>query len=271
MDKSRCASDNGNSTEKIGAETVFPYNSQVEKGKQVEQMFDSIAPAYDFMNNAMTFGLHRLWRDKAINMAVKILRKSGVDKDACGVNVLDVATGTGDVAFALARRLPYARITGIDLSTGMLGIARKKRVDMDPSVASRISFETGDCLNLQFPDNSFSLLTVAYGVRNFQQLSDGLKEMCRVLRPGGVVCIIELSCPEGKLARLGYDIYSGYIIPAVGRLISGDHSAYKYLPKSIAAAPQRSRLTSLMENAGFKKCRYKSLTLGVITIYLAEK
>lgn len=257
--------------ESTGAERVCPYGGESAKGEQVEQMFDSIAPAYDFMNTAMTFGLHRRWRDKAIGMALATDAMRRCVADGAPFDILDVATGTGDVAFTLARRLPQARVTGIDLSTGMLDIARDKRAAMQADLASRLAFEAGDCLDLKFADNSFQMVTVAYGVRNFEHLAVGLKEMCRVLRPGGVICIIELSRPTALLPRLGYDIYSRAIIPAVGRLVSGDRSAYTYLPRSIAAAPQRADLTAMMTQAGFSDCSFKSLTLGAVTIYLGFK
>lgn len=253
------------------AENVRPYSDSEAKGAQVEEMFDSIAPAYDFMNTAMTFGLHRRWRNKALDMALERPGVAGCIAEGGPLDILDVASGTGDVAFSLAQRVSVARITGVDLSTGMLDIARRKRTEASADVASRISFEEGDCLALSYPDDTFHLVTVAYGVRNFEHLLDGLKEMHRVLRPGGSLCIIELSRPKALLPRMGYDIYSRLLIPAVGRLVSGDRSAYSYLPRSIAAAPQREALTSLMEQAGFHNCSYHSLTLGAVTIYLAEK
>lgn len=256
---------------KSGAETINPYGGDGPKEKEVEQMFDSIAPAYDFMNTAMTFGLHRRWRDRALKSAFATEILSVALKNHESLEILDVATGTGDVAFRIAEMAPSAHITGIDLSEGMLGIARQKRQQSLPDIGSRLSFEIGDCLKLQFANDSFHLVTVAYGVRNFSELLKGLQEMYRVLRPGGILCIIELSRPEALIPRLGYDLYSRILIPTVGRLVSGDRNAYTYLPKSIAAAPQRAQLTAIMEKAGFRDCSYKSLTLGAVTIYLAHK
>lgn len=249
-----------------GAEAVKPYDASDTKTAQVEKMFDSIAPAYDFMNTAMTFGLHRHWRNHALDMAAEALRRNGITAPA---KVLDVATGTGDVAFELAHRYPEAHITGIDLSTGMLDVARRKLAEHQQT--DRIGFETGDCLNLRWEPNTFDLITVAYGVRNFERLEQGYSEMARVLRPGGVLCVVELSQPENKLCLAGYNLYSRHLIPIVGRLVSGDSRAYTYLPESIAAAPQRNDMTALMEHAGLHQAVWKSLTFGAVTIYTATK
>lgn len=248
---------------------VKPYNQEEAKGKQVGEMFDSIAPAYDFMNTAMTGGLHRWWRNRALSMALRQL-------DVSAHNVLDIACGTGDVAFRLHELLPEARITGLDLSPGMLKIAREKLARLSPSPTGRdgeglISFVEGDSLNLQYPDNIFDLITVAYGVRNFERLQDGYAEMYRVLRPGGLLCVIELSEPSNRVIRSLYRLYSRNIIPMIGRMVSKDPRAYTYLPESIAACPQRDAMTSLMSAAGFSSSSFRSLTLGVVTIYLAIK
>ena len=227
-------------------------------------MFDSIAPAYDFMNTAMTFGLHRHWRDKALKAAIAALPSKS------GVKALDVATGTGDVAFRLHGLLPDAQVTGIDLSAGMLDIARKKLESMPDDAKRHLAFGKADCLALPFHDGEFNLITVAYGVRNFEHLLQGLKEMRRVLAPGGVLCVIELSCPRGKLTGLGYKIYTRLIIPNIGKLVSGDSRAYTYLPESIAAAPQREAMAEIMKQAGFTSVIWKSLTFGAVTFYLAR-
>lgn len=264
---------------KTGAEVVNPYDDRREKGKQVEEMFDSIAPAYDFMNSAMTFGLHRRWRDRALKAALEALvvgndeagcRREEAREDGCKIRVLDVATGTGDVAFRLHDMLPSAKITGIDLSEGMLEVARKKLSSFTGKERELLAFGKGDCLNLPFADDEFDLITVAYGVRNFENLLKGLREMRRVLRKNGVLCIIELSVPEGRLTGLGYKIYSRHLIPAVGKLVSGDSRAYTYLPESIAAAPQRDDMAKIMGKAGFTDIKWKSLTFGAVTYYIAR-
>lgn len=245
-------------------ENVTPYHNGAErKSEQVEEMFDSIAPAYDFMNGMMTFGLCRWWRNLALRHAGKRLEGRRPER------ILDVATGTGDVAFRLAHLYPDAEVRGIDLSEGMLTLARRKKDQLPQAKSSRLWFEKGDSLDLPFADNSFDLLTVAYGVRNYEHLDRGLREMWRVLKPGGAICIVELSEPRTQPVKSMYRLYSRHIIPALGRMISGDSYAYKYLPESIAACPQRHDMTRLMTDAGFSDAKWKSLTSGVVTIYTA--
>ena len=249
---------------RTGAETILPYDNSRPKGEQIEEMFDSIAPAYDFMNRAMTFGMHVKWRDKALSLV------SDYVSSPPG-NIIDLATGTGDVAFALLKKFPGSVVVGCDLSSRMLEIAEEKRRLLGSDSASRLRFERGDCLNLPYSDNTFDLVTIAYGVRNFENLKDGLSEIFRVLKPGGSFMIIELSRPRNFVLRSGYDLYSRVLIPLAGRLASGDNRAYSYLPQSIKAMPSRSEMKSILEDIGFKKVSYKSLTMGVVTIYLAQK
>lgn len=239
---------------------LTPYSAQGSKGEQIEAMFDHIAPAYDFMNSAMSLGQHRRWRDTALRLAEEAAPSPG--------DILDVATGTGDVAFALRRRFPDARITGLDLSEGMLNVARN--LQASNSYFQPVEFIKGDCLRLPFDPNSFDLLTVAYGVRNFQNLPRGLAEMHRVLRPGGTACIIELSRPTNPLALAGYTLYTR-LIPLAGKLIAGDSDAYRYLPQSIAACPQRDAMCALIKEAGFESAQCTQLTLGTLCIYIAKK
>lgn len=236
-------------------EQVNPYDDKRNKTSQVEAMFDSIAPAYDFMNRAMTFGLDRLW----LRSLVKAVRRSGARE------IVDMATGTGDVALALARRIPGTSVTGLDLSEGMLSKARVKAKD------EKVSFRQADCLATGLPDASVDAVTVAYGVRNYADIAAGYREMARILRPGGSVFILELSTPVSPLTRPLYRLYTRYIIPAVGRLVSGDSRAYSYLPESIAAAPQRSDMTEVMTSAGLSGASFRSLSFGVCTLYTAKK
>ncbi len=250
---------------KESAEDIKPYNDEEAKGKQVGEMFDSIAPSYDFMNTMMTGGLHVRWRNKALKMAAS--RMGGKSPKM----ILDVACGTGDVSFRLHEMFPKAHVTGLDLSAGMLKIAKEKLTEMDPEDQHHITFLEGDCLKMPFPDETFDLVTVAYGVRNFEHLEEGYREMRRVMKPDGVICVIELSEPANPLIRSGYRLYSRNVIPLVGRMVSKDTRAYSYLPESIAACPQRGDMTAMMERAGFRDATFKSLTLGVITIYLASK
>ena len=241
-------------------EKVNPYRDDSRaKDEQVRSMFDSIAPAYDFMNRAMTGGLDRLWLRRLVSEAVA----------ASPGSIIDIATGTGDVAFALARKLPQASVTGIDLSEGMLDKARAKTAGLP--YASKVSFMQADCLDSGLPDGCADLITVAYGVRNFADIAAGYREMYRMLRPGGKLCVLELSTPVSAIPLAGYRLYTRTLVPALGRLMSHDARAYSYLPESIAAAPQRRAMTAIMESAGFVSARYRSFTMGVCTLYTALK
>lgn len=243
----------------VKAEKVNPYDDNRRKTEQVQEMFDSIAPAYDFMNRAMTFGVDKQWRSRAVKMIAR--------RDPA--SILDVATGTGDLAIKMAQKLPDVKITGIDLSQGMIDIGQRKI--SEAGLQSRVNLVQGDCLSLPMPDAVFDCVTVAYGVRNFERLEAGYKEMLRVLRPGGMLCVIELSTPVRPVIKPLYRFYTHCIIPAVGRLVSKDVRAYTYLPESIAAVPQGDNMLQLMQSAGFEQCAYKSLTFGVCMIYTAYK
>lgn len=250
----------GNRPMDYKAEKITPYGKREEsKTQQVREMFDSIAPVYDFMNRAMTFGIDKMWR----RIAIAKLKKYAPGQ------ILDVATGTGDLALLLHRKIRPRRIVGIDLSDKMLEIAREKAACA--GLSEDVSFRQGDCLALDFSDGEFDAVTVAYGVRNFEHLEQGYREMLRVLRPGGALCVIELSTPRNPLLLALYRFYAGKIIPLAGRSISKDARAYSYLPESIAAAPQGEQMLDLMERAGFGNCRWYPLTFGVCSIYIAEK
>ena len=224
-------------------EQVTPYN-EGSKTNQVRQMFDAIAPAYDFMNRAMTLGIDIWWR----RLAVKRLKRI---RPAL---ILDVATGTGDFAIQLNESLHPQHITGIDLSQGMLEEACRKV--KEKGLEEVISFEQGDCMTLPMQDETFDAVTVAFGVRNFEHLQQGYHEMARVLKPGGMLCVLELSAPTNRIIRWFYDLYTLHIIPWVGSLKSGDKSAYRYLPQSIAAVPQGEDMLQLMHNAGLHETAY---------------
>lgn len=241
------------------AEEIKPYNAETDKTTQVREMFDSIAPAYDAMNRTMTVGIDRWWR----RVAVKMLRRYPHR------HILDVATGTGDLALLLDERLSPDQIIGVDLSEGMLRIAREKAVKRNAQ--RRILFEVQDCLSMDFDDNSFDVVTVAYGVRNFEHLEAGFREMYRVLRPGGALCVIELSTPERFPFRQLYKFYTYTFIPFIGRLVSKDRSAYSYLPRSVAAVPQGEAMLDIFRRAGFDRCYCRRLTFGACTIYIGEK
>ncbi|MBP3670862.1 MAG: bifunctional demethylmenaquinone methyltransferase/2-methoxy-6-polyprenyl-1,4-benzoquinol methylase UbiE [Bacteroidaceae bacterium] len=241
------------------AEEVKPYDQDAAKTGQVREMFNSIAPAYDVMNRMMTMGIDTIWRRKAVDM----LRNYNPRR------ILDVATGTGDLAFLIDQRLKPDTLLGIDLSEGMLSVAREKAAER--GVADRVSFAIEDCLSLSLPDNSYDAITVAYGVRNFENLKQGFAEMYRVLSPGGVLCVIELSTPEHFPFRQLYKFYTYTIIPLVGRIISRDKQAYSYLPRSVAAVAQGEEMLDIFRSVGFKNCRLRRLTFGACTIYMGEK
>lgn len=243
----------------IEAERITPYDHERPKTEQVEEMFDSIAPAYDFMNRAMTFGIDRLWRAKAVRML-----RAGKHE-----SILDVATGTADLAIRMAHDLAPCRITGIDLSEQMITVGRRKV--SQAGLDNTVTLTTGDCLSLPMHDESFDCVTVAYGVRNFEHLDRGYREMARVLRPGGTVCVIELSTPTSPIIRPLYKLYTRLIIPTIGRMISKDRRAYSYLPESIAAVPQGEAMLSLMRDAGLTGCMYHPMTFGTCTIYIGHK
>lgn len=242
-------------------EKITPYGGEgADKAGQVRDMFDAIAPAYDFMNRCMTLGMDRSWRRKAVRLLGPASEYP---------RVLDVATGTGDIALELVRTNGTPAVTGIDLSEGMLEVGRRKVAEA--ALPADITLRTGDCLDLDLPDASFDGVICAYGVRNFADIPRGLRSMWRVLRPGGRVVILELSTPASPLVKPFYDLYTRAVIPTLGRLVSKDVRAYSYLPESIAAVPQRTEMTRLMEQAGFADARYTSLCLGACTIYTAEK
>ncbi len=237
-------------------ENITPYGDESgDKTRQVREMFDSIAPAYDFMNRAMTMGIDKLWRSRAVNLL----------RDCQHDDILDIATGTGDLAIKLARTLDPITVTGVDLSEGMIEIGRAK-VEKE-GLSEVVTLGIGDCLLLPFTDASFDVVTCAYGVRNFADLSAGYREMHRVLRSGGKVVILELSTPTSALVKPLYNFYTRHVIPTVGRMVSKDVRAYSYLPESIAAVPQGREMTEIMLRAGFSEARAIPLTFGVCTIY----
>lgn len=241
--------------QKQDVESVKPYNENEDKGSQISRMFDSISPAYDLMNRIMSFGRDDYWRRSAI-------------KEIAGFrngNILDIATGTGDMAFMIYDMLSPDSVTGCDISEGMLQIARRKAVLA--GLDGKISFCSGDCSALPFGDGVFDAATVAFGVRNFKNLLLGLSEIHRVLKPGGKVSILELTVPENRIYRLGYNLYTKTVIPLLGRIIAKESRAYGYLGESIHAMPQGEKMLRLMECAGFEECRYRYMTFGSCAIY----
>ncbi len=232
--------------------------SGLKKKEDVRNMFDDISNRYDFLNHFLSFSIDFWWRRKLISLlSVKQPQ-----------NILDVATGTGDLAIALAKLNPR-KITGIDISEKMLTIARDKVIRK--KLNKIISFETGDAENIPFTDNSFDAVTVAFGVRNYENLLMGLKEMNRVLKQGGTMMILEFSQPQANLFSQLYRIYSERIIPFIGKLISKHKHAYQYLPESVAAFPAGKDFLEILKEAGLKNNREYSLTGGIATIYMGDK
>lgn len=241
----------------MDVENITPYGGDSDdKAGQVRRMFDSIAPAYDFMNRAMSLGMDRSWKRRAVDLLAPAERYP---------RVLDVATGTADIAIQLVRQAGTPSVTGIDLSEGMLAIGREKAKGMN------IELIRADCLALPFGDGSFDAAICAYGVRNFADIPAGLRELHRVVRPGGRLVVLELSTPRSPLVRPFYNLYTRVLIPAAGRIISCDTRAYSYLPESIAAVPQGEAMCSLLRQAGFATARAESLFMGVCSIYVADK
>ena len=224
-------------------EKIKPYEGEGEKGKLVEEMFDNIAPTYDTLNHRLSWDIDKRWRRKAIGMLANY-------KPA---KILDIATGTGDFAILAAKNLHPQQLIGADISEGMMEIGRQKvkREKLD----SIISFHKEDCLHLSFEEETFDAVTAAFGIRNFQNLDQGLKEMCRVLKKGGHLCIIELTT----------------VLPIYGRLISKDSSAYRYLTATIEAFPQGEAMMEILRKAGFSKAEFRRLTFGICTMYFATK
>ena len=207
-------------------ENIKPYNQEGEKSVQVEQMFDNIAPDYDKLNHTLSMGIDKNWRRKAINWLRPFAPK----------RIMDVATGTGDFAILAARTLQPDQLIGTDISEGMMDIGRKKVEKA--GLSGKISFAREDCTSLSFADCQFDAITVAFGIRNFANLDQGLSEMCRVLTSGGHLVILELTTPEKFPMRQMFAIYSKLIIPTLGKLLSKDNKAYHYLPQTIKAFPQ---------------------------------
>jgi demethylmenaquinone methyltransferase/2-methoxy-6-polyprenyl-1,4-benzoquinol methylase len=242
------------------SKTVTPYNSQqATKKEQVADMFNNISGTYDFLNHFMSLGIDIIWRKKAINELKKDQPK----------HILDVATGTGDFAFEALGMLNPEKITGVDISEGMLEIAKQKIAKRN--LADKFSVRTGDSEKLPFDSNSFDAVTVAYGVRNFENLEAGLADMFRVLKPGGKAVILEFSKPKGFPIKQLYSFYFNYITPSIGKLFSKDSRAYSYLPESVAAFPDGKSFVTLMDKVGYKQTKHRSLTFGICSIYTGIK
>ncbi len=229
--------------------------------RQVQKMFSDIAPRYDLLNRLLSGGQDRYWRKQAVARL----------SPQAGEHFLDIATGTADVALEIIRKVPQgaAQVVGMDFSEKMLELAQQKINFQDK--ANSIQLESGSAENLPFEDNSFDGTTTAFGVRNFSDVDRSLREMYRVLKPGGRCVILEFSLPKSSLLKALYRFYFEILLPKVGRLISRHPSAYTYLPKTVAAFPVRKEFASLMQQAGFMGVNYKELTLGIVILYTGMK
>ena len=239
-------------------ETIKPYNNG-EKTTQVEQMFDNIAPTYDTLNHRLSWDIDRGWRKKAIRQLAPYQPQ----------NMLDIATGTGDIAILATELLQPSRLIGADISEGMMEIGRKKVADL--GLQDIISFEKEDCMHLSYADETFDAVTAAFGIRNFADLDQGLREMCRVLKKGGHLSIAELTTPVSFPMKQLFHLYSHTVLPIYGRLISKDTAAYTYLTKTIEAFPQGEQMVEILKRAGFSEAKFQRLTFGICTIYFATK
>ena len=241
------------------AEKIVPYDSNENKGIQVERMFDSIAENYDTLNHTLSMGIDKGWRKKGLKAL----------SDLQPQTILDIATGTGDLSIQAYGILKPQKIVGIDISEGMMEVGRQKVAKL--GLSDVISFEKQDCLNLDIPDNSYDAAIVAFGVRNFENLDQGLKEILRILKPGGKLMILELSTPKSFPMKQGYWLYSRVFIPTVGRMISKDKAAYSYLPKSIEAFIQGKEMVATLTKNGFRDAKYKTYTFGICSMYMGTK
>ena len=240
-------------------EKIKPYHKEGDKTQQVEQMFDNIAHTYDKLNHRLSWNIDKGWRKKAIRQLLPYRPKV----------MLDIATGTGDFAILAAGMLRPVTLIGADISEKMMEIGRQK-VEKE-KLDSVISFKKEDCMNLSFADSTFDAITAAFGIRNFSDLNKGLGEMCRVLKKGGHLSIVELTSPVSFPMKQLFSIYSHTFLPLYGRMISKDRSAYDYLTATIEAFPQGEQMIEILKTAGFSKAQFKRLTFGICTMYFAEK
>lgn len=239
-------------------EELKPYNEKGEKRNQIEEMFNNIAPEYDKFNYLVSMHLDKIWRKRAI-LSLKPFAPR---------KVLDIATGTGDLAILTDKLLAPESIIGCDISEGMMAVANEKCIKRG---ITTIKFEKEDCTALSYPDNSFDAVTSSFGIRNFQNLDKALGEMFRVLQPDGHLVLLELSSPSRFPMKQLFPFYAKYIMPQLGYLFSNDRKAYQYLPDSIAAFPQGETMKRILEETGFRNVTFHRFAGGVCTFYLAEK
>lgn len=240
-------------------ETITPYQDGQEKGRQVEQMFDHIATTYDVLNHRLSWDIDKGWRKKAIKQLLPFKPQ----------RIIDIATGTGDFAIMAAHMLHPQELMGVDISEGMMQVAKEK-VEAE-GLADTISFKKDDCLALSSQDETFDAATVAFGIRNFQDLEKGLQEICRVLKKDGHLSIVELSQPARFPMKQLFWLYSHTLLPLYGKLLSKDNHAYKYLVATMEVFPQGEEMVQILRKTGFCEASFKRLTFGICTMYLAKK
>lgn len=229
------------------------------KKEGVKKMFDNIAPDYDKLNHILSLNIDKNWRKKAVRELAD---------EARPLNVLDVACGTGDFTIEIARKVPHgSTVVGVDISDGMIAVGLEKLAKLGIDAA----LEVADCEALPYEDNTFDRISVGFGVRNFEHLELGLSEMYRVLTPGGKLVILELSVPSNAFIRWCYKLYFLKILPFIGGLVSGDRSAYEYLPASVLRFPAPDKFMSIMKSAGFDVVEHRAMTLGVCRMYIGKK
>ena len=240
------------------SKTVTPYQNDSAKKEQVAEMFDNIANNYDFLNHFLSMGIDILWRKKAVRLLKPFAPKL----------ILDVATGTGDFALESLSLNPD-KIIGVDISRDMVAVGLEKVKKR--KLQNKIELKYGDSENLEFETNTFDALTVAFGVRNYENLEQGLSEMLRVIKPGGHVAIIEFSQPQKFPIKQIYNFYFNNILPGIGRIVSKDARAYTYLPESVGAFPHGNEFLKVLTKVGYNKVEAIPLTLGIASIYLASE
>ena len=236
---------------------ITPYSSKDNKKIQVTQMFDKIANRYDLLNHSLSLGMDFIWRKIAVKKLTNNPKK-----------IIDIATGTADFAIS-ATKYTQANVIGIDISKEMLivgDIKIKKK-----NLVDRITLLKGDCEDLPFENDSFDAMTAGFGVRNFENLEKGLKEMYRVLQKNSTVVILEPSIPSNLILKILFKFYFSYILPALGKIFSNDSNAYKYLPESVDAFPSGKDFIQKLENSGFRKCKHIPLSFGIVALYTAIK
>jgi demethylmenaquinone methyltransferase/2-methoxy-6-polyprenyl-1,4-benzoquinol methylase len=238
--------------------SVKPYNSEKSKKEEVAEMFNNISPKYDILNRSLSMGIDVGWRKKAVKKITKLKPNS----------ILDIATGTADLAIALTKT-GAREIIGVDISEGMLRVGKKKVAKT--SFSDIISLQLADAESLPFEDNKFDVVTVAFGVRNFENPLKGLKEIYRVLKPGGTFLVLEFSKPKVFPVKQVYGFYFKNILPTAGRIVSKDSAAYTYLPASVKAFPEGQEFLNLLSEAGFKQPHAQKLTFGIASIYTSTK